>query len=116
MERGGAGLTHAGRRSSIHTAGIAPLGLALDDEGFAADRELVAGARVRDVAGPHLEGGRLGMDAGLAEADDRVGSPGDHSHRDRLATRRRRCGVDPNAANVASTAPAKPSSGPLAHD
>ena len=53
--------------------GIAPLGLALDDEGFAADRELVAGARVRDVAGPHLESGRLRVDAGLAEADDGVG-------------------------------------------
>ena len=35
------------------------------------------------------------MDAGLAEADDRVGAPGDHPHRDRLAARRRVDRIDP---------------------
>ena len=35
------------------------------------------------------------MDAGLAEANDRVGAPGDHPHRDRLTARRRVEGIDP---------------------
>ena len=35
------------------------------------------------------------MDAGLAEADDRVGAPGDDTHRHRLAARRRIKGIDP---------------------
>ena len=56
--------------------GIAPLRLALDDEGLAADGELIAGARARDLARPHLEGRGLGVDAGLAEADDRVRDAG----------------------------------------
>jgi hypothetical protein len=33
--------------------GIAPLRLTLDDEGLAADRELIPGARVRELARPH---------------------------------------------------------------
>ena len=52
--------------------GIAPFRLALDDERLAVDGELIARARVRDLARPHLEGRGLGVDAGLAEADDRV--------------------------------------------
>ena len=68
---------HAGRTSTDphEPVGIAPLRLALDDEGLAADGELIAGARVGDLARPHLEGRGLGMDAGLAEADDRVRTP-----------------------------------------
>jgi hypothetical protein len=44
----------------------------LDDEGFATNGELIAGTRVRDLARPQLEGRRLGMDARIAEADDRT--------------------------------------------
>jgi hypothetical protein len=55
---------------------IAPLRLALHEERFAADRELVARARVCNLACAQLEGRGLGVDAGLAEADDRVGPPG----------------------------------------
>ena len=53
----------------------APLGLALDGEGIAAEHELSAWVRVGDFARPQLEGGGLGTDARLAEADDRVGPP-----------------------------------------
>jgi hypothetical protein len=49
---------------------IAPLRLGLDDEGLSADHELIVRARVGDLARPQLEGRGLGVDAGLAEADD----------------------------------------------
>ncbi len=74
---------------------VAPLRLALDDEGFTADGELIVRAWIADLARPHLEGRSLGMDARLAKADDRVGPPGDDPHRNRLATGRRVDGIDP---------------------
>src|SRR5918994_6400955 len=55
-----------------HPIRIAPLGFGLDDERLAADRDLIAGTRACDLARPHLEGRRLGVDASLAEPDDRV--------------------------------------------
>src|SRR5690606_18796152 len=58
-------------------------------EGVAADRELIARTRVRELARAQLEGRGLGMNAALAEADDRVRTPGDHPHPYRLAARRR---------------------------
>jgi hypothetical protein len=84
--------------------GIAPFRLTLDDEGLAIDDELIVGPRVGDFARPQLEGRGLGMDAGLAEADDGVRTPGDDPNAYRLAARRRVEGI-PKAANVASTAP-----------
>jgi hypothetical protein len=39
--------------------GIAPLRLALDDEGLSADGELITGPRTRNLVRPHLEGPRL---------------------------------------------------------
>jgi hypothetical protein len=75
--------------------GIAPLRLALDDEGLTIHSKLVAGTRACNPAHPHLEHRRLGVNAGLAEADDRVGAPGDHPHADLLATGRRVGGIDP---------------------
>jgi hypothetical protein len=60
----------------------------LDDEGLAADGELITGAWARDLADAHFEGRRLGVNAGLAEADDGVRPPGDDAHADRLPTRR----------------------------
>jgi hypothetical protein len=57
--------------------GIAPFRLTLNDEALTADRELIAGPRIGDLAGAHLERCRLGVDAGLTEADDRVRAPGD---------------------------------------
>jgi hypothetical protein len=87
--------------------GIAPFGLALNDERVTTDGELIAGARARDLARAHLERRGLGADAGLAEADDGVG---------RLAMTRTPTGSPPagvytasipNAANVASTAPSR---------
>jgi hypothetical protein len=74
--------------------GIAPLRLALHDEGLAANRELIAGAWARHLARPQLEGRGLGMDAGFAEADDRVGTLRDHPHRRRLAAGGRVDGID----------------------
>jgi Transposase zinc-binding domain len=74
---------------------IAPLRLALDDEGLATDGELVAGLRACDVARPQLEGRGLGVDAGLPEADDRVGTTGDDPRRHRLAAGGRVEGIDP---------------------
>jgi hypothetical protein len=52
--------------------GIAPFRLTLNDEALTADCELIAGPRSGDLAGAHLEGRGLGMDAGLPEADDGV--------------------------------------------
>ena len=69
--------------------------LALDDEGLAIDDQLIVGARVGDLARPQLEGRGLGVDAGLAEADDRVGTTGDHPDRHRLAAGLRVEGIDP---------------------
>src|ERR671918_137895 len=69
--------------------GIAPLRLALDDEGLAIDRELIIGARARDFAHPHLESCGLGVDAGLAEPDDGVGAPCNDPHAYRVAFRGR---------------------------
>jgi hypothetical protein len=65
--------------------GIAPFRLPLDDESLAADHELIAGARVGDLARPDLEGRGLGVDPGLAEAEDRVRAPGDQTHRSGIA-------------------------------
>jgi hypothetical protein len=45
--------------------------------------------------GAHLEGRGLGVHAGLAKADDCVGTTGDDPHRDRLAAGRRVHGIDP---------------------
>jgi hypothetical protein len=75
--------------------GIAPLRLALDDKGAARDGELVARTRVGDLARTQLEGCRLGVDAGLAEADDRVWALRNHPNRDRLAASRRVDSIDP---------------------
>jgi hypothetical protein len=47
----------------------------LDDEGLAADRELIVGRGVATLLA-QLEGRGLGVDANLAEADDRVGTSG----------------------------------------
>jgi hypothetical protein len=47
--------------------GVAPRRLALDDEGVAADRQLIAGMRGRNLARPYLESRGLGVDAGVAE-------------------------------------------------
>jgi hypothetical protein len=74
---------------------IAPLRLTLDDENVTADGELIVGARIGDLARLQLEGCRLGMDAGLDEADDSVGAPGDHPHGDRIPARRRVDRIDP---------------------
>ena len=50
-------LAHAGRVSKLHTSrsGLAPLRLALDDEGLATEGDLVARRRIGDLARPHLE-------------------------------------------------------------
>jgi hypothetical protein len=64
---------------------IAPLRLALDHKGLAADRELIVVARARDLARPQLERRSLSMNTGVAESDDRVRTPGDELHRHRLA-------------------------------
>jgi hypothetical protein len=55
--------------SKVHTS-RSRFRLALDDEGLTADDELIIGARTHYLARPHLERCGLGMDAGLAEADD----------------------------------------------
>jgi hypothetical protein len=59
---------------------VAPLRLALDEERLAVDGELIAWVWVRNLARPHLERRGLGVDAGVAEADDRVRASGDHPH------------------------------------
>jgi hypothetical protein len=88
---------YTGRTSSVHTSrsGSRRSRLTLDHEGLAIDNELIVGPRVGDLACPHLESGRLGVDAGFTEADDGVRTAGDHSHRHRLAARRRVDGIDP---------------------
>jgi hypothetical protein len=88
-------LTPASYEAPHEPVGVAPLGLALDDEGLAIDDELIAGPRVCDLAPPKLEDGSLGVDAGLAEADDRVGTTGDDPHRNGVTASRRVHGVDP---------------------
>jgi hypothetical protein len=82
-------------RDREKAAAPTPLRLALDDEGLAADLELIVRARIGDLARPHLEGRGLGMNAGLAEADDRIWSPGDDPHRHRLAAGGRVDRIDP---------------------
>jgi hypothetical protein len=62
---------------------------------LAADRELIAGTRAHDLARAQLGGRGLGVDAGVAKADDRVRAPGDDPDRNRLAAGRRVDGVDP---------------------
>jgi hypothetical protein len=52
--------------------GIAPLRLALDDEGLAIDAELIIRARAGDLARPQLGCCGFGMEARIAEADDGV--------------------------------------------
>jgi hypothetical protein len=52
--------------------GITSLRRALGHEGVAGDGGLITGTWVRGLARPHLECRGLGVDAGLAEADDRV--------------------------------------------
>ena len=82
QHRGGAGLSRTtsgwpnvqGPHQPIR---IAPLRFALDDEGMAIDRELIARAWARNLARSYFEGRGLGMDARLAEPDDRVGALGD---------------------------------------
>jgi hypothetical protein len=57
MERAKQARSHRPRIEIPHEPiGVAPLRLALDDEVVAADRELIAWARVRDLARPHLKG------------------------------------------------------------
>jgi hypothetical protein len=73
----------------------APLGFALDDEALGADGELIALARIDNLARSHLEDSRFGMNAGLTEANDCVGTTGDDAHADRLAARRGVHRVDP---------------------
>jgi hypothetical protein len=75
--------------------GIAPYRLALDDEGIAPDAELIVGAWAGDVARPQLEGRGFGMDARVAEADDRVRAARDDPHRHRLTASQRVDGIDP---------------------
>jgi hypothetical protein len=60
-ERGCSGRTYI--EAPHEPIGIAPLGLALDDEGLAADGELVVGTRVGDLARPHLERCSLDVNA-----------------------------------------------------
>jgi hypothetical protein len=50
------GRAYADRASTVHTrrSGSQPLGFALDDEGIAAEHELIARARVGDLARPQL--------------------------------------------------------------
>jgi DNA-binding CsgD family transcriptional regulator len=59
----------------------APIERALGDPGLSGDAELFVGPRAGDLARAPLEARRLGVDGGLAEADDRVGTSGDHSNR-----------------------------------
>ena len=59
------------------------------DECLVIDRELIAGTRVGDLACTHLVGGCLGVNARLAEADDRVGSSVNDAHFERSSTGRR---------------------------
>jgi hypothetical protein len=59
------------------------------------DGDLIVGAWARDLARPQLERGGLSVGAGLAEADDRVRTPCDDAHRDRLTARRRVYSVGP---------------------
>ena len=58
--------------------GITPFRLALDDVVGAVHRQPVAGTRLSDLGDPDFEQSGLGYDAGVAEADDLVGTPGDH--------------------------------------
>ena len=48
-------IRQAAHRGPDEPIGIAPLGLALDDEGLAIDDELIVRARVGDLARPQLE-------------------------------------------------------------
>jgi hypothetical protein len=84
---------------------VSPFRLTLDDERLAADGELIARTRVRNLARPQLEPGCLGMDAGPPEAEDGIGAPGHHRTETGSPTDRRVEASIPNAANVASTAP-----------
>jgi hypothetical protein len=61
-----------GTEAPHEPVGIPSLRLALDGESLAADGELIVRARACDLARLQLEGRGLGVDAGLAEADDRV--------------------------------------------
>ena len=88
-KRTSAQLTPADVKRPHEPVGIAPLGLALDDEGLATDGELIVGTRIGDLACPYFEASGLGVNAGIAEVDDRVRAPCDHSHWDRLAVGRR---------------------------
>jgi hypothetical protein len=68
---------------------IAALRLALHDERLATDGELITRTRACDRARPYLERCCLGVDAGVAEADDCVRTPRDDPYRDRLTAGRR---------------------------
>jgi hypothetical protein len=58
----------AAHRASRQAVRITPLRLSLNDEGLAADRELIVGPWVDDLARPQLEGRGLGMGAGQKES------------------------------------------------
>ncbi|MBK8909242.1 MAG: hypothetical protein IPM60_15585 [Rhodospirillales bacterium] len=67
--------------------------LALHDERVTADLQRVALGRRRDLRKPHVEHRRRRMDAGIAEADDLVGTPSDNPHGERAAAGRRVYGI-----------------------
>ena len=74
--------------------GIAPLRLALDDEGLAADSELIVGTR---LATSLARTSKVAVSAWMRVSPKPTmvsGTTGDHPHRDRLAARRRVDGVD----------------------
>jgi hypothetical protein len=88
--------------------GIAPFRLSLDDESLTVHGKQIARARACDLARPHLEGRGLGVDAGLAEADNRIGARGGHPHRAQLAAGqgvgRRRCRLRSGAGQTSEPA------------
>ena len=61
----------------------------MDDEGLTANRQLIAGTRVCNLTPPNLRGRHLGEMRVSPKVDDRVGSPGDDAHLERIASGRR---------------------------
>ncbi|MEM7023134.1 MAG: hypothetical protein AAF637_11140 [Pseudomonadota bacterium] len=60
--------------STLHTSRSgSPFRLALDDEGLVVDLELIVGLQIGELGHPDFERRSLGVDAGLAEAHDRIG-------------------------------------------
>jgi DNA-binding CsgD family transcriptional regulator len=77
-----AGLTGRAALSAFFLEDLsAPIEGLLADQGLSGDAELIVGPRAGDLARAHLEARRLGVDGGLAQADDRIRPSGDHSNR-----------------------------------